>query len=141
MFAKKAMEEAGDAEGVGEGSGRAASGDVESDTDTALVPVASIAPNPEQPRKHFDEEALAGLADSLARHGLLQPLVVRRAGDGYELIAGERRLRAAIRAGLDEVPVTIRDSGAGGPPRARADRERPARRTSRRSRRPRPIAT
>ena len=75
------------------------------------MPVASIAPNPEQPRKHFDEEALAGLADSLTRHGLLQPLVVRRAGDGYELIAGERRLRAAIRAGLDEVPVTIRESG------------------------------
>jgi ParB family chromosome partitioning protein len=81
------------------------------------VPAGAIVPNPEQPRRHFDEEALAGLADSIARHGLLQPLVVRRAGAGWELIAGERRLRAAMRAGLEEVPVVVRD----GSPRERLE--------------------
>jgi len=75
-----------------------------------VVPVRDIAPNPEQPRRHFAAEALAGLAASIRRHGLLQPLVVRAVGHGYELIAGERRLRAAIEAGLDEVPVVIRES-------------------------------
>jgi ParB family chromosome partitioning protein len=77
------------------------------------VPVAALVPNPEQPRRHFDEEALAALADSIARHGLLQPLVVRPVPGGYEVIAGERRLRAAIRAGLTEVPVLVRESAPG----------------------------
>src|SRR5262245_19425521 len=75
------------------------------------VPVREIVPNPDQPRRRFDEEALAGLADSIARHGLLQPLVVRRIAGRYELIAGERRLRAAQRAGLEQVPVVVRESG------------------------------
>jgi len=70
-------------------------------------------PNPEQPRRHFDEEALAALASSIARHGLLQPLVVRQVPGGYEVIAGERRLRAALRAGLAEVPVLVRESAPG----------------------------
>src|SRR6185295_6654028 len=69
-----------------------------------------IVPNPEQPRRHFDAEALASLTASIRRYGLLQPLVVRRSGDGYELIAGERRLRAAIEAGLESVPVVVRES-------------------------------
>jgi ParB family chromosome partitioning protein len=72
------------------------------------VPLGEIVPNPEQPRRFFDEEALAALADSVRRHGLLQPLVVRRVAGRYELIAGERRLRAAERAGLDAVPVIVR---------------------------------
>jgi ParB family chromosome partitioning protein len=76
------------------------------------VPVGEIAPNPVQPRRHFEDEALATLADSIARHGLLQPLVVRRTDAGYELIAGERRLRAATRAGLAEVPVVVRETAA-----------------------------
>src|SRR5579875_3430838 len=80
---------------------------------TMRVPVAALVPNPEQPRRHFDEEALAALADSIARHGLLQPLVVRPVPGGYEVIAGERRLRAAIRAGLTEVPVLVRESAPG----------------------------
>jgi ParB family chromosome partitioning protein len=80
---------------------------------TMRVPVAALVPNPEQPRRHFDEEALAALADSIARHGLLQPLVVRPVAGGYEVIAGERRLRAAIRAGLTEVPVLVRESAPG----------------------------
>jgi ParB family chromosome partitioning protein len=76
------------------------------------VPVNSIAPNPKQPRTHFDDEALAGLAASIREVGILQPLVVRRTVEGrYELIAGERRLRAARAAGLPMVPVVLRDSG------------------------------
>lgn len=74
------------------------------------VPIDEIVPNPEQPRRHFDEEALAALADSIGRHGLLQPLVVRHVAGHYELIAGERRLRAAERAGLETVPVIVRDA-------------------------------
>lgn len=77
-----------------------------------LVPIEAITPNPDQPRRVFEEEALASLADSVRRHGLLQPLVVRRVGPGYELIAGERRLRAAERAGLERVPVVVRDTPA-----------------------------
>jgi ParB family chromosome partitioning protein len=77
---------------------------------TTHVAIAEIVPNPEQPRRAFDEEALAGLADSIRRHGLLQPLVVRRVGLGYELVAGERRLRAARRAGLASVPVVVRET-------------------------------
>src|SRR3989475_11450919 len=67
-----------------------------------------IVPNPEQPRRHFDDEALGLLADSIRRHGLLQPLVVRRIAGRYELIAGERRLRAAARAGLERGPGIVR---------------------------------
>jgi ParB family chromosome partitioning protein len=81
-----------------------------SPTPATSVPIADIVPNPEQPRRAFDEEALAGLADSIRRHGLLQPLVVRRVGLGYELVAGERRLRAARRAGLTSVPVIVRET-------------------------------
>jgi ParB family chromosome partitioning protein len=76
------------------------------------VPVNAIAPNPKQPRTHFDDEALAGLAASIREVGILQPLVARRTSDGrYEVIAGERRLRAAKAAGLPVVPVVLRDSG------------------------------
>lgn len=63
-----------------------------------------IAPNPDQPRAMFSPEGLSELAESIRQHGVLQPLSVRRAGDGWELIAGERRLRAAKLAGLDKVP-------------------------------------
>jgi ParB family chromosome partitioning protein len=74
------------------------------------VALHEIVPNPDQPRRQFDEEALASLADSIRRHGLLQPLVVRRIAGRYELIAGERRLRAATRAGLERVPVIVREA-------------------------------
>jgi ParB family chromosome partitioning protein len=77
------------------------------------VPVADIVPNPEQPRRLFDEEALDSLAESIRRHGLLQPLVVRRVAGHYELIAGERRLRAAGRAGVEAVPVIVREADPG----------------------------
>jgi len=72
------------------------------------VAVSAIRPNPYQPRREFDAAALQELADSIARHGVLQPLVVRAAASGYELIAGERRWRAAQMAGLSEVPVVLR---------------------------------
>ena len=72
-----------------------------------FLPVGSIQPNPAQPRKIFHQEALDELANSIRRHGILQPLSVRRTGAGYELIAGERRLRAGILAGLTEVPCLL----------------------------------
>ncbi len=73
--------------------------------------VGSIRPNPNQPRAHFDDEALGQLADSIKELGVLQPLLVRGVADGeYELIAGERRLRAAKRAGLQNVPIIVRDA-------------------------------
>lgn len=72
-----------------------------------FLPARSIRPNPSQPRKIFRQEGLEELADSIRRHGILQPLSVRRVGTGYELIAGERRLRAAQLAGLTEIPCIV----------------------------------
>jgi len=72
------------------------------------LPVADIVPNPHQPRVHFDEETLAELAASIAQLGVLQPVLVRVVDDRYQLIAGERRWRAARRAGLVTVPAVIR---------------------------------
>ncbi len=71
------------------------------------VPIRQIQSNPFQPRQDFDEAELQSLADSLRAHGLLQPVVVRRSADGYQLVAGERRLRAALKAGWTDVPVQI----------------------------------
>lgn len=75
------------------------------------LPASSIHPNPRQPRRRFDPEELASLAESIRRHGILQPLTVRRTGEGWELVAGERRLRAARMAGLETVPCIRRDAG------------------------------
>ena len=72
-----------------------------------LKTTRSIRPNPAQPRQSFDEKALAELTDSVRRHGVIQPLSVRRTAAGYELIAGERRLRAAQAAGLSEIPCIV----------------------------------
>ena len=72
-----------------------------------FLPVRSIRPNPSQPRKVFREESLAELAESIRQHGILQPLSVRRVGTSYELVAGERRLRAGILAGLTEIPCIV----------------------------------
>lgn len=71
--------------------------------------VDQIDPNPFQPRRTFDEAEIAALADSLRQHGLLQPIIVRPAGDRYQLIAGERRLRAAVEAHLHEIPARVLD--------------------------------
>lgn len=71
------------------------------------LPIGAVRPNPSQPRKVFDPEGLQELAASIAQYGILQPLSVRRRKDGYELVAGERRLRAARMAGLSEVPCML----------------------------------
>jgi ParB family chromosome partitioning protein len=74
------------------------------------LPVTAIAPNRYQPRGHFDEETLAALADSIREVGVLQPVLVRRTPEGYELIAGERRVRAARRVGLQSIPALVRET-------------------------------
>jgi len=74
-----------------------------------LLPISSIEPNRNQPRRNFDEEALKELADSIRVHGVIQPLIVHEKGKFYEIIAGERRWRAARLAGLKEVPVLVKN--------------------------------
>ncbi len=71
------------------------------------IPVESITPNPEQPRKHFDETALGELAESIKTRGLLQPIIVTRRGEDFLLVAGERRYRASKLAGLDKIPCVV----------------------------------
>jgi len=78
-----------------------------------LVPLDEIQPNPEQPREVFHPDELESLADSIRHHGVLSPLVVRKRGGVYVLIAGERRLRASGLAGLTEVPVLVREADSG----------------------------
>ena len=73
------------------------------------LPIDALRPNPNQPRIEFDEASLRSLSDSIRRYGILQPLTVRRTDEGYELIAGERRLRAARKAGLEKVPALVRE--------------------------------
>lgn len=72
------------------------------------IDIAEIVPNPYQPREHFDEEALAALTNSIAIIGVIQPIIVRESDDGFEIIAGERRWRAAQRAGLRSIPSLVR---------------------------------
>jgi ParB family chromosome partitioning protein len=74
------------------------------------IPIARIQVNPYQPRKNIDDDALASLAASIAEHGVIQPIIVSETLDGYQLIAGERRLRAAILVGLDRIPAVIRQA-------------------------------
>jgi ParB family chromosome partitioning protein len=76
----------------------------------AEVDIDRVRPNPRQPREHFNEEALGSMAASLLERGMLQPLVVRQRGDDYQIIAGERRWRAAQRAGWRSVPVVVREA-------------------------------
>ena len=74
------------------------------------IPLAAVTPNPHQPRVHFDEESLAELTASIQQIGVLQPILVRPRESGFELIAGERRWRAAGRAGLATIPALVRDT-------------------------------
>ena len=96
---------------LGRGLGALLSSDTTVDLgpDQTEVELDSIVPGPMQPRTHFDEGSLEGLADSIRTHGIVQPLLVRRHGDRYELIAGERRWRAARLAGLTKVPVVVKE--------------------------------
>jgi ParB family transcriptional regulator, chromosome partitioning protein len=98
---------------LGRGLGALLSSDktIDLGSEPTEVEVESIIPGPMQPRAHFDEGSLEGLADSIRTHGIVQPLLVRRQGDRYELIAGERRWRAARLAGLSRVPVVVKDVG------------------------------
>jgi ParB family transcriptional regulator, chromosome partitioning protein len=74
-----------------------------------LVALDEIHPNPLQPRRTFDQEKIAELANSIRENGIIQPLLVKKGVDGFELIAGERRWRAAQKAGLDKVPVIVKE--------------------------------
>ena len=78
-------------------------------TGEQMLKINQVEPNREQPRKHFEEDALLELADSIKQYGVLQPLLVRKRKDYYEIIAGERRWRAAKLAGVKEVPVIIKE--------------------------------
>lgn len=88
------------------------SGGVEARPDDKIIdlPLERLEPNPYQPRRVYDETALKALADSIAEHGVLQPLVVRPVGGGYQLIAGERRMRACQMLGKSSVPVVVRQA-------------------------------
>ena len=87
-----------------------AENDTEDPNSVVVLKISEIEPNRDQPRKEFDEEAMAELADSIAQHGILQPLLVRPIfGGGYQIVAGERRWRAARMAGVSEAPVVVRE--------------------------------
>jgi ParB family chromosome partitioning protein len=73
------------------------------------IPLASIRPNPQQPRRHFGEAEMATLVASIREHGVLQPILVTETLDGYQLVTGERRVRAAAAAGLERIPAIVRD--------------------------------
>lgn len=73
------------------------------------IKLKDIRPNPYQPRKHFEEEAIQELKESIIQHGILQPIIVRKSIKGYEIVAGERRHRAAKAAGLELIPVVVRE--------------------------------
>ena len=96
---------------LGRGLGALLSSDrtIDLGSESTEVELESIVPGSMQPRTHFDEASLQSLAESIRSHGIVQPLLVRRRGDGYELIAGERRWRAAKLAGLTRVPVIVKD--------------------------------
>ncbi|MEA2457158.1 MAG: ParB family transcriptional regulator, chromosome partitioning protein [Thermoleophilaceae bacterium] len=95
--------------GMGRGLAAILSTSVREETGLRDIPTGLIRPNPSQPRREFDDEALLALSESVKARGILQPVVVRPlAGGNYELIAGERRLRAAVIAGLKEVPAIVR---------------------------------
>lgn len=85
------------------------SGGVTAVAGVRTMPVGALSPHPQQPRRRFDDAALDELAASIAEKGILQPIVVRPHGHGYQIVAGERRWRAAQRARLHEVPVVVRD--------------------------------
>jgi ParB family transcriptional regulator, chromosome partitioning protein len=96
--------------GLGRGLDALLTSETEAEEGSPLINVdpGTVAPNPEQPRRAFDPDALAALGDSIRMHGLLHPIVVQREGDSYSLVAGERRLRAAQLAGVSSIPAIVR---------------------------------
>jgi len=95
--------------GRGLGSLLGQSAVVEEQKGSIELPIEALRPNPQQPRKSFSPEAMRELVESVRRHGILQPVIVRRSSQGYELISGERRWRAAREVGLSRIPATVRD--------------------------------
>lgn len=95
--------------GLGKGLGALLGTEEVGNNGVMEVKVTDIEPNTNQPRKTFDDEKLAALAESIKQHGVVQPLIVQQDGDTYRIVAGERRWRAARLAGLDTVPVIVRD--------------------------------
>lgn len=83
--------------------------DVTAEDEVREIELERIVPNPYQPRRHFDEAALAELATSIREHGVIQPIIVRGVGDGYQIVAGERRYRASRMAGLTRIPAVVRE--------------------------------
>lgn len=96
-------------EPVGAGAGTGGTPAASRNSGVQLLDIASIAPHPGQPRRHFDEAALAELADSIAQRGVIQPIIVRPQGGAYQIVAGERRWRAAQRAHLHQIPAIVRE--------------------------------
>ncbi len=82
--------------------------DVKEEETIQEIIVTELRPNPYQPRKHFNKVAIEELAASIKEHGILQPLIARKSIKGYEIVAGERRYRAAKEAGLEKVPAVVR---------------------------------
>lgn len=86
-----------------------ATAEVSAMTPDSTLPIGKVKPNKSQPRRNFEEDALDELADSIKQNGILQPILVRKKGASYEIVAGERRYQAAKRAGLKDVPVIVRE--------------------------------
>ena len=99
------------AQGLGRGLAALIPQRSETRATTTDIPIASIRPNPNQPRRRFSDAEMATLTASVREHGVLQPVLVTETLDGYQLIAGERRVRAAVAAGLDRIPAVIRHLG------------------------------
>jgi ParB family chromosome partitioning protein len=97
--------------GLGKGLGALIPGAEAPEPTTLEIPLDHLEANPYQPRKRFQEEALQELAETIRAHGVLTPVVVRRAPGGYQIVAGERRVRAARLAGLTRIPAVVRDAG------------------------------
>ena len=92
---------------LGKGLGALMEAQPTDEKETKSVDISLIVPNPDQPRKEFDQDSLEELADSIKEKGIIQPILVEKTGDKYQIIAGERRFRAAKIAGLDKIPITI----------------------------------
>lgn len=95
--------------GLGAGLGALFDDNTTDTTASKMLRISEIEPNRSQPRKNFDDESISVLAESIKQHGILQPLLVRPFGNGYQIVAGERRWRAARMLGMSEVPVQIKD--------------------------------
>ncbi len=95
--------------GLGKGLGALIATDIEDDSQVKELKINQIEPNIDQPRKNFDDEKLSQLAESIKQHGIVQPIIVRKDGDVYRIVAGERRWRAARIAGLTTVPAIVKD--------------------------------